>query len=150
MPRLICKKTTRKGVRIKIAGRISGRDAAGEAGGIGQGQGLGDDFSQELEGGDHDQEHQPFAPGAPEAQNHGGGQDRKDDAGGLHPDEHRRQQTPGPGQDGLHHPSPGRVLLFKAQTIQGAQGKEGGFGHGEEGHQEHQDAHGQPADEIGI
>ncbi len=47
-------------------------------------------------------------------------------------------------------PAPGRVLLFKAQAIQGAQGKEGGFGHGEEGHQEHQDAHGQPADEIGI
>ena len=45
---------------------------------------------------------------------------------------------------------PGRVLLFKAQTIQGAQGKEGGFGHGEEGHQEHQSAHGQPADEIRI
>ena len=69
---------------------------------------------------------------------------------GLHPDDHRHQQTPGPGQDGFHHPAPGRVLLFEAQTIQGAQGKEGGFGHGEEGHQKHQAAHGQPANEIGI
>ena len=43
-----------------------------------------------------------------------------------------------------------RVLLLKTQTVQGAQGKQRGFGGGEEGHQEHQGAHGQPANEIRI
>ena len=76
--------------------------------------------------------------------------DRKYDAGGLDPDEHRHQQSPGPGQEGFHLLPLDPVLLFEPETIQGAQGKEGGLRGGKESHQENQGHHGQLTGQIGV
>ena len=102
--------------------------------------------AQELEGGGDEPStsHSPRWP--PEAQGQGGGQHGSQDGDGLHPDEHRHQQAPGPGQEGFHPLAPETGLLLEAQAVQGAQDKEGGFDGGKEGAEQHQHAQGEIAE----
>ena len=67
-------------------------------------------------------------------------------ADGLHRDEHRHQQAPGPGQQPFHQLPPGPVALLEAQALQGAQGKKRGFDGGKKGADHHQHAQGEPAE----